>query len=79
MEPGGSMPHSQGLSNNANPKPNQRNSSQQCGNLREKFWLVGSVTERRVGDPGSNPGPGENFSLKLTKKRVLYVIIQYKV
>ena len=26
--------------------------------------LVG-VPARRAGDPGSNPGPGENFSLKL--------------
>ena len=26
MEPGGSMPHSQGLSNNSNPEPNQPNS-----------------------------------------------------
>ena len=25
MEPGGSMPHSQGLSNNAYPEPNQPN------------------------------------------------------
>ena len=24
-----------------------------------------SAPERRSGDPGSNPGPGENFSLKL--------------
>ena len=23
------------------------------------------VPARRAGDPGSNPGPGENFSLKL--------------
>ena len=23
---------------------------------------------RKAGDPGSNPGTGENFSLKLTKK-----------
>ena len=27
MDPGGSMPHSQGLSNNAYPEPNQPNSS----------------------------------------------------
>ena len=27
MEPGGSMPHSQGLSNNLYPEPNQPNSS----------------------------------------------------
>ena len=27
---------------------------------------VGSAPERRAGDPSSNPGPGENFSLKIT-------------
>ena len=27
--------------------------------------LVVIVPARRAGDPGSNPGPGENFSLKL--------------
>ena len=27
----------------------------------------------RAGDPGSIPGPGENFSLKLLKKRLLKV------
>ena len=42
--------------------------------IREEFLpdsvdrLGGSVViapARRAGDPGSNPGPGENFSLKL--------------
>ena len=27
---------------------------------------------RRAGDPGSNPGPGENFSLKLTTQDLPY-------
>ena len=27
--------------------------------------LVFIAPARRAGDPGSNPGPGENFSLKL--------------
>ena len=27
--------------------------------------LVVKVPARTAGDPGSNPGPGENFSLKL--------------
>ena len=27
--------------------------------------LVVIALARRAGDPGSNPGPGENFSLKL--------------
>ena len=43
--------------------------------LREKFWLspvvslgsiVGSAPACRARDPGSNPGQGENFSLKFT-------------
>ena len=42
--------------------------------IREEFWLgpvdrlgglVVIAPARIVGDPGSNPGPGENFSLKL--------------
>ena len=42
--------------------------------LKEKFWLVpvlplgctlGSTPTCRAGDPGLNPGPDENFSLKL--------------
>ena len=28
-------------------------------------WLSGYTPERTAADPGSNPGPGENFSLKL--------------
>ena len=40
--------------------------------IREEFWLgpvdrlgglVVIAPARRAGDPGSNPGPGENFSL----------------
>ena len=27
---------------------------------------------RRAGDPGSNPGPGVNFSLKLLSSLVIY-------
>ena len=27
--------------------------------------VVGSAPTHRAGDPGSNPGPGDNFSLKL--------------
>ena len=43
--------------------------------LKEKFWfgpevLLGGAVKRapmhRAKSPGSNPGPGENFSLKLT-------------
>ena len=43
--------------------------------LRENFWrdpviglsgADGSAPAPRVGDPGSNPDPDENFSLKLT-------------
>ena len=42
--------------------------------MGEEFWLgpadrlgglVVVVPARRAGDPGSIPGPGENFSLKL--------------
>ena len=45
-------------------------------NLRENFWLgpmvhldgaVRSTPVNRAGDLGLNPGPGENFSLKLIK------------
>ena len=44
--------------------------------LKEKFGFgpvicldeaLGSEPALRVGDPGSNPGQGENFSLKLIK------------
>ena len=47
--------------------------------IREEFWLcpvdrlgglVVIAPARRAGDPGSNPGPGKNFSLKL-----LYIYI----
>ena len=30
--------------------------------------VVGSAPTRRAGDPGSNPGPGENFSFKINNK-----------
>ena len=42
--------------------------------IREEFWfgpvdrlsgLVVIALARRAGDPGSNPGPGDNFSHKL--------------
>ena len=37
--------------------------------LREKIWLGLVIrlggSERRAGDPETNPGPDENFSLKL--------------
>ena len=45
--------------------------------IREEFWvgpvdrlggLVVIAPARRAGDPGSIPGPGENFSLKLLIK-----------
>ena len=34
--------------------------------------LVVIAPARRAGDPGSNPGPGENFSLKLLIEHKLY-------
>ena len=33
---------------------------------------------RRAGDPGSNPGPGENFSLKLLISTCQVVILKAK-
>ena len=55
-------------------------------NLREEF-LLGPVDRlgglvviapaRRAGDPGSNPGPGENFSLKLLNYVLFYLTITY--
>ena len=32
---------------------------------------------RKAGDPGSNPGPGENFSLKLTKITCLFLLADF--
>ena len=32
---------------------------------------------RRAGDPGSNPGPDENFSLKLLKLLYMYIMVVY--
>ena len=47
--------------------------------IRQEFWL-GPVDRlggsRKAGDPHSNPGPGENFSLKLT---ISYNILYEKV
>ena len=34
---------------------------------------------RRAGDPGSNPGPGENFSLKLLISTYQIVILKTKI
>ena len=34
---------------------------------------------RRAGDPGSNPGPGENFSLKLLISIYQMVILKAKI
>ena len=34
---------------------------------------------RRAGDPGSNPGPGENFSLKLFIIIIIIIIIYLKI
>ena len=48
--------------------------------LREKFWpgpvirpggSVGSAPIRRAGDPGSNPSPEENSSLKINKRQCI--------
>ena len=35
-------------------------------------WLVIIAPAHRAGDPSSNPGPGENFSLKLLKEYVKF-------
>ena len=52
--------------------------------LREKFLLVsvirladavGSVPSRRAGDPGSNLGPGENFSFKINENMTYQMVI----
>ena len=56
--------------------------------IREEFWL-GSVDilgglmvaapARKAGDPGSNPGPGDNFSLKLLILTCQMVILKSKI
>ena len=44
MEPGGSMPHSQGLSNNSYPEPNQPNyNKKSIAKLNPLTWLFGGV------------------------------------
>ena len=40
--------------------------------------LVVIAPERRAGDPDSNPGPGENFSLKLLISTCQMVILKGK-
>jgi len=42
MEPGGSMPHSQGLSNNPYPEPNQANYPQDIYTyiVKHKYFIV---------------------------------------
>ena len=35
--------------------------------------LVVTAPAHRAGDPGSNPGPGENFSLKLLTNGISYL------
>ena len=40
--------------------------------------LVVIAPARRAGDPGSNPGPGENFSLKLLISTCQMVILETK-
>ena len=50
------------------------------GNNEETGWVdpefrlsgvVGNAPVRRTGDPGSNPGPGMNVSIKLTSLGLL--------
>ena len=40
--------------------------------------LVVIAPAHRAGDPGSNPGPGENFSLKLLIYIISYLLIKLK-
>ena len=56
--------------------------------IREEFWLgpvdrlgglVVIAPARTAGDPGSNPGPGENFSLKLLISTYQIVILKTKI
>ena len=75
MEPEGSIPHSEGLSNNPNPEKNEPNSSLIIYEKKFSSWpgfesgspalRAGAITTKplrcRAGDPGSNPGPGENL------------------
>ena len=41
--------------------------------------LVVTAPARRAVDPGSNPGPGENFSLKLLISTCQMVILKAKI
>ena len=41
--------------------------------------LVIIAPVRRAGDQGSNPGPGEDFSLKLLKLALLYNFFHFNV
>ena len=45
MEPGGSMPHSQGLSNNSYPEPNQpdKYNKKIKNSIKSYFFLISSV------------------------------------
>ena len=38
---------------------------------------IGSASALRAGDPGSNPGPGGNFSLKLTLNKNFMMMKNY--
>ena len=40
MEPGGSMPHSQGLSNNSYPEPNQPNNNNNNNNNNCYYYYL---------------------------------------
>ena len=52
--------------------------------LREKFWVgpvihgggaVRGMPVHRAGDPGSNTGPGKNFSLKINNIMNIFVCL----
>ena len=56
--------------------------------IREEFWLgpvdrlgglVVIAPARRAGDPGSNPSPGKNFSLKLLISTCQMVILKVEI
>ena len=40
--------------------------------------LVRAPTDK-AGDPGSNPGPGENYSLKLTNKHIIPAVTLMRI
>ena len=42
-------------------------------------WLSGIAPAQRAGDPGSNPGPGKNFSHKLLILTSQMVILKAKI